>query len=74
MANQTKALLSTKASATAMAMDRPSRVLVPRPSSSMTTMLRLSMLRRMKAVSRISAAKVETLASMLSSMEIRAKS
>jgi len=52
----------------------PSRVLVPRPSSSMITMLCLVMLRRIKVVSRISAAKVEMFALKLSSIEIRAKS
>jgi len=74
----------------AKAIARPSLVLVPRPSSSTMTLsrsvimfgiytigtnkLRRSTLRRMKAISLISAAKVETLVSMLSSMPSLAKS
>jgi len=74
-----------------MAMERPSRVLVPLPSSSMITLLYsvrlpyetdrcnayrlcLSTLCSMKAASRISAANVDTFASILSSTETRAKS
>lgn len=70
-----------------MAMASPSLVLVPLPSSSMIAlkslvknrklsssayMERLSMFRRMNAISLISAAKVETLLSMLSFVPILA--
>ena len=91
-------LLSTNASATLNAMASPSRVLVPRPSSSIialshvaldggvyttaetcasgegTNMPPFSMFFRINAVSRISEAKVDILASMLSSVVTRAKS
>jgi hypothetical protein len=88
--NQTRPPLLISASAMAMAIARPSRVLVPRPSSSMIARLSPSMFlvavrmccqaqgspshRRMKAISLISREKLDILLSMLSSIDTRANS
>src|SRR3954465_11374829 len=92
VANHISALLSTRASAILNAMARPSRVLVPRPSSSMIARLFRSIFLdrsvsvqeartneykdylKINAVSLISDAKVETFASILSSIDTRANS